>query len=331
MILEVRPEFACSPRGELLKQVVKEKEADFRATDTGLHTITWRRKCTAAWDDEQGSFIPYADNQVRIIQEPYVLLFMDMQQLCKLLQGKEEEAMDTQMDRIQSRAGHDRKIILMIEGLESYYKKKTLLAQRDFNKAVLENLSQQQEQSAGGSSSSSRRKATTTSKSNDSIMEAARTGPTKADMEEKLTYLQMMKNVRLVPTTDQADSVDWIVALTADIANSIYKHRNTKFFRHQGPAKSGTNAADSWSKMLQEIQLCTPAVAEAITSEYPSLPSLHQAYERLGSDVRKKEELLADIEVERSVISQRDRTINKHMSKKIYTIFSSTDDKIHIA
>ena len=228
MILEVRPEFACSPRGELLKRIVKEKEADFRATDTGLHTITWRRKCTAEWDDEQGSFIPYADSQVRTIQEPYVLLFMDMQQLCKLLQGKNEEDMDTQIDRIQSRAGHDLKIILMIEGLESYYKKKTLLAQRDFNRAVLDNLSQQQqreqEQNGHGSgSSSSRRRGTATNKSNDPIMEAARTGPTKADMEEKLTYLQMMKNIRLVPTTDQTDSVDWIVALTADIANSMYK------------------------------------------------------------------------------------------------------------
>ena len=227
MILEIRPEFACSPRGELLKQIVKEKEADFRATDTGLHTITWRRKCTAEWDDEQGSFIPYADNQVRIIQEPYVLLFMDMKQLCQLLQGKNDEDMDTQIDRIQSRAGHDRKIILMIEGLESYYKKKTLLVQRDFNRAVLDNLSQQQQQDEEsgvvGGGSSTRRRGTTTSKSNDPIMEAARTGPTKADMEEKLTYLQMMKNIRLVPTTDQADSVDWIVALTADIANSIYK------------------------------------------------------------------------------------------------------------
>ncbi|KAI9254573.1 hypothetical protein BDA99DRAFT_161168 [Phascolomyces articulosus] len=329
MILDVRPEFACSPRGQLLKQVVTEKEAEFHASDTGLHTITWRRRCMAQWDEEKGVFLPYPDQKPRIIKESYVLLFMDMPQLCALISSQD---MNSQIDRIQSRAGEDAKIILMTEGLETYYKKKNVLVQRDFNKVVLENLSQQQEQTSNGSSTPSKKRTTTgSSKSNDPIVEAARTGPRKVEMEEKLTYLQMMKNIRLVPTVDLADTVDWIVALTADIANAMYKHRNFKYFKHQGPAKSGVDAADSWSKMLQEIQLCTPAVADAVISKYPNLSSLHRAYQCVGLDDRDKEKLLAELEVERSVISSRDRTVNKHMSKKIYTIFSSTDDQLNIA
>ncbi|KAI9489476.1 hypothetical protein BDB00DRAFT_876350 [Zychaea mexicana] len=319
MILDVQPLFNCSTRGELLKEVIESKEAQVHVADTGLHTIGWRRKTQATWDEEQGTFIPHPDNQVHIIEEPFVLVFMDMQQLCTLVKSTD---MDTQIDRIQNRAGASRKIMLMIEGLETYYKRKTLLIQRDFNSAVLVNLGQ-----ADAGASGSRRKRASTAKS-DTIMEAARTGPTKAEMEEKLTYLQMMKSVRLVPTVDQADSVDWIVALTADIANAM--NRNINFFKHQGPAKSGTDAADTWSKMLQEIQLCTPAVARAITSAYPNLPSLHHAYQRTP-DTRDKQELLADLEVERSVLSQRDRTISVNMSKKIYTIFTCTDDQHYIA
>ncbi|KAI8143767.1 hypothetical protein BJV82DRAFT_84475 [Fennellomyces sp. T-0311] len=309
MILDVHPDFAASPHGELLISAIEPKKAEIRVTNTDRYTIGWHRKCTAAWDDEEGSFVPH---ELRIIEEPKVLVFMDIPRLCEFIQSS---TMDAEIDRIQESAG-SRQILLMIEGLETYYKKKTLLKQRDFERAVLENLSQ---------GSSSRKKGKT-----DSIIEAAKSGPTKEEMENRLAYLQMMKSVMLVPTTDREDSVDWLIALTTDIANAMYKHRNNKHLRHQGPSKSGIDAADTWSRMLQEIQLCTPPVARAIISSYPTVQSLFRAYERTP-DVRDKEDLLADLEVERSVLASRDRTINKSMSKKVYTIFTCTNDEHYIA
>lgn len=47
--------------------------------------------------------------------------------------------------------------------------------------------------------------------------------------------------------------------------------------------------------MLQEIQLCTPAVAKSVMDTYPTLQSLHRAYER--KEQTEGELLLANLEV----------------------------------
>jgi hypothetical protein len=60
-------------------------------------------------------------------------------------------------------------------------------------------------------------------------------------------------------------------------------------------SKSGTDPKDSYHKMLQEIQLCTPAIADSVIGEYPTLQSLHKAYER--KSVSAGELLLADLDV----------------------------------
>ncbi|GAA5799135.1 hypothetical protein HPULCUR_004545 [Helicostylum pulchrum] len=75
--------------------------------------------------------------------------------------------------------------------------------------------------------------------------------------------------------------------------------------------------------MLQEIQLCTPAVAQSVMQAYPTLSSLKNTYERKRPS--EAELLLSDLEVERSTFTARDRKINRVMSKKIYKIFNSTD------
>lgn len=82
--------------------------------------------------------------------------------------------------------------------------------------------------------------------------------------------------------------------------------------------------------MLQNIQMCTDAVSKAIVREYPTVYSLYDAYKRCKS-VQEAETLLADIQVEQSVLSERDRYVNKAMSKKIYSILMSDDSKMVIA
>lgn len=48
--------------------------------------------------------------------------------------------------------------------------------------------------------------------------------------------------------------------------------------------------------MLQEIHLCTPAVAKAVTDAYPTAQSLYRRYKEAKS-VEEAEELLADLQV----------------------------------
>lgn len=215
MILEVDKEFASSSRGELLRQVIIPKEAEIKEVETMYYTIAWSRKCTAEWNEELASFIPYPDKKVRIVQEPQVLIFMPVPELCELVKSSDR---DRRIDRMQAAAGNDKQLLLMVEGLETYYKRKNLLRQRDFEQAVIRSIENGHATAESSSSSSSNRRI------RDPLTAAAMTGPTKQDMEEALTYFQLMKNIMLVPTTDEEDTVDWIVALTADIGSAPYKY-----------------------------------------------------------------------------------------------------------
>jgi hypothetical protein len=57
--------------------------------------------------------------------------------------------------------------------------------------------------------------------------------------------------------------------------------------------RTGKGASDTFFKMLQEVYLCTPAVANSVMSTYPSAQSLYQEYKRTS----RGSELLADLEV----------------------------------
>lgn len=63
-----------------------------------------------------------------------------------------------------------------------------------------------------------------------------------------------------------------------------------------GGPRSGADAEDVWSKMLQEIQNCTPAVAKSIVDAYPSPMALYQEYTQIPSS-NARDSLLAHLEV----------------------------------
>lgn len=48
--------------------------------------------------------------------------------------------------------------------------------------------------------------------------------------------------------------------------------------------------------MLQEIHLCTPPIAQAVTRTYPTVQALHHAYQGLA-DREERISMLADVEV----------------------------------
>ncbi|KAI9321665.1 hypothetical protein BX666DRAFT_1904439 [Dichotomocladium elegans] len=211
MILDVDRDFYASSRGELLRQAIAAKEAELRQVNTMYCTITWHRKTRAAWNEKEGTFIPYPDNEVRIVQESKVLVFMDIEEICEFVQSPDRE---DRIDRIK-RACDGRQVLLMIEGLDGYYKRKNLLQQRNFEQSVIQSLS--------GEGSTTTHSMRGPKRKHDALTLMAETGPTRMQIEESLTYFQLVKDIMLVPTTDEADSVDWIMALTADIASAIYK------------------------------------------------------------------------------------------------------------
>ncbi|KAL0083681.1 hypothetical protein J3Q64DRAFT_1140864 [Phycomyces blakesleeanus] len=321
MIVYLDSDFEKSNVGKLLQTQLTEKDVEVHILSRPApYTISWKRKQQAEWDEDTQQFIPFSS--IRIKDEAFVLVFVTIERLCDLM---ETRSLESFVEIIQEDAG-SKQILMMLEGLEPYFKKRILIASRQFQATVLENMQSSQ---VGGAREEQR--ATQKSRKQPkkrTLQTLAESGPTKEEIEEALTLLQMMKNVMIVPTVDEVDSVEWLMTLTGNIAHGIYKARGAA--GNHAPARAGADSEDNWSRMLQEIQLCTPAVAKSIIKAYPTVESLYRGYQ-LASSQKEAEELLADIEVERAALSGRDRFVNKAMSKKIYTIFMNDDPNHKIA
>lgn len=61
------------------------------------------------------------------------------------------------------------------------------------------------------------------------------------------------------------------------------------------PSKTCVDPKENYSCILQEIQLCTPAVATSIINKYPTLQSLHQMY--TSTNKAEGEQLLTNLDV----------------------------------
>ncbi|CEG80443.1 hypothetical protein RMATCC62417_14782 [Rhizopus microsporus] len=310
MILDIHPDFLLTDAGKLLEASLIPKMAEIRPLSEHSelrYTISWKRKCQAEWHSESQTFIPLRN--MKIIQEPYVLIYMPVDELNEYIQS---ETIFDHMEQVQSSA-KDQQILLLIEGLEAYYKKRALIQRRHFQNQVRQSI----EGPSNDSPSSRKRK---------SGQENLESLPSRETVEQYLNELQIVKNIMVVPTKNNEDTAVWIENLTVDLGLGRYKTKNLNSTYKGG--KSGANETDTYFKMLQEIQLCTPAIAKSIMKAYPTLQSLHQSYREL--DKPSGEMMLADLEVERSAIRARDRNVNRVMSKKIYTIFNSDDPDLFL-
>lgn len=299
IIVDMHPKFCESKPGVLIRSVLERKEATVKSVKHRNHHVSWRRQVRSEWDENTATFVPY--DLPKIIDEPYILVYLEALDFVKHIK---EETMDDYIDGIQC-TSPNQQVFLLIEGLETYYSKKKNLERRHFEDRIRSTIE--------GS--------TTASASRKKIEQEIEEGPDRKTVEDCINYLQIIKSIMFVMTKDDEDTASWLDSLTTDLALRRYKLKNADSAHKV--VKSGLHASDNYFKMLQEIQLCTPSVALSVMSEYPTLQSLHRAYE--DKDKREGELLLADLEVERSALQTRDRKVNRVMSKKIYNVFNCTD------
>ncbi|KAI8989459.1 hypothetical protein BDB01DRAFT_542981 [Pilobolus umbonatus] len=309
MIVDIHPDFLSTPTGESVQKLLTEREVTIQPlAASSKYSLSWKRKCTAEWNADSQTFIPISDTKIE--EEACLLVYLNTDQFVQAIQSN---TLDTRIDSIQQ-AYPNHQIMLVIEGLEAYYKKQSLIQKRQFQSQVLESLGPMLD----GSSSSSRKRKKTAD---------IELGLSQKSIEEYLVHLQLIKKVMHVCTKDGEDSASWIENFTADLAVGRYNKKNLN--QAIKVMKSGTDPNDTYFKMLQEVQLCTPAIANSIISEYPTLNSLHQAYE--NEPPHNRGLMLAHLEVQRSVVRARDRTINRVMSNKIYKLFNSEDPNEEIS
>ncbi|CAG8689339.1 36_t:CDS:2, partial [Acaulospora morrowiae] len=150
-------------------------------------------------------------------------------------------------------------------------------------------------------------------------------GPELERIEDELMWLQLIGKFLIVHTKDVEETAEMIGILSSDIARIPYKNRNGNLdFWVENRIRTGADCSDTWLRMLQEIQLVTHPVAKGVVKSYPTVKLLYDGYKKC--DTREEaENLLADVEISNTGLGQRNRHLNKALSKKIYEIFMGND------
>ncbi|KAF0693867.1 Aste57867_15209 [Aphanomyces stellatus] len=126
-------------------------------------------------------------------------------------------------------------------------------------------------------------------------------------------------------TTDAADTVDYLVSLTKEIA-LLPQADAVDFLTHISRLSSLRATADgdtsneltnTWLRMLQMIPGMSEERAQRVVGHYPTMQSLLEIYHNPALSASAKEVLLAD--------KLNPTSIEIVLSKRIYTVFTSTD------
>ncbi|KAI9282658.1 hypothetical protein BY458DRAFT_127760 [Sporodiniella umbellata] len=205
MIVAIHPAFSSQKVGKLLESVLQSKMAEVtELLDTEQYAISWRRKCTAEWNTDSQSFIPL--QKTEIIEEPFVLVYMHVEELIDRIQNN---TVYRHIEKIQN-AKKKYQVLLLVEGVEAYYKKRALLQKRLFENEVRKTINDP----ASATPKTSKKKKQVVSV--DDL-------PSQESVEEYLNELQFMHDIMLVPTKSDDDTVSWIESLTTDLALGRYK------------------------------------------------------------------------------------------------------------
>jgi crossover junction endonuclease EME1 len=307
LILDISNNLSEKTLVDYLRDNPKYNSLTINIIQHDIHNIIkWKRKVTAAWDDELCAFMPISE---RIQDESFLLIYFDITEFIKLIK---DDNLSDNINRFQ-RTFSEKKLIVLIEGYENYCRKRKTQINRNFTNAVRLGIEEYDVEDTRTTTASTKKK-----KKNHEQE------PDLEEMEEKLLWLQVIAKCLIIHTKDIEDTAEMIGILSTDIATIPYKNRNCDLnFWAEGQVRVGTNFNDTWLRMLQEIQFVTEPVARGIISVYPTVKSLYNAYNKCITR-EEAESLLTYVEIS-SIGSAQRRCINKPLSKRIYEIFMGTN------
>ncbi|KAN0120013.1 ERCC4 domain containing protein [Hyaloscypha variabilis] len=272
---------------------------------SSLPVIKWRRKVIAEWNDDMGHWEPVT---LRIKTEKHVMCILSAKEFVDLAMADGGQDLDAHVLRLKAKF-ESSEIIYMIEGLVGWMRKNRNVKNRQFTAAVRSHLSQ--EDQAPTASQRSKKKKEQEYVDEDRI-------------EDALLKLQVIHNTLIHHTATQIETAEWIVAFTQHISTVPYKTQqrslDTAFCMESGQVKTGENASDTYTKMLQEIIRITAPVAYGIAAEYPTVQKLVKGLQENGplalEDCRKcanKDGAFTD------------RRVGPSISKRVHKVFLGRD------
>lgn len=230
--------------------------------------VKWRRKVRANYNEEAGRWEPCPPY---IRQEEHVLCLVSAQEFVDMATAPadSEDTLELHVLKIKS-AYPGCKPIYLIEGLTAWMRKNKNSRNRAYQAEVRRQFNDTNDDR--GSNNQSRRK---TNK-----RKPETTPPVDDDLiEDALLQLQVTHSCLIHHTAATPESAEWIKNFTEHVSTIPYRRErmefnDSAFCMEVGQVKSGEDKADTFVKMLQEVNRVTAPIAYGIAAKYPSVLDL---------------------------------------------------------
>lgn len=328
MIIDLATTFADTSVGNQVTEFMRHLGVERTFFTSSIRNIVkWRRKVKATFNEEAGYWEPCP---LHIRLEDHVLCLLSAQEFVDMViaspaavEQDDAETLEMHVLRVKS-AYRNCKVIYLIEGLEAWMRKNRNSRNRAYQAEVLRQLNDTNsigDSSSNASSSNSQARAR-----KKKARKPEETPPVDDDtVEDALLQLQVTYECLIHHTNAAAESAEWIKNFTEHISTIPYRRErmdlnDAAFCMEVGQVKSGEDRADTFVKMLQEVNRVTAPMAYGIAAKYPSVTDLLRGMKQHGpsmlEDVRKSANKNGAL---------TDSRIGPAVSRRLYKVFMGLD------
>ncbi len=240
---------------------------------------------------------------LRIEKEEHALVFMAAEDMVQLAL---DDGLDEHMTSLRSQYPTE-KLIYILQGVTSWMRKNRNTRNRQFAAGV---RSQNESQTTTG-----RRRAEQAEYIDEDMV------------EDIMLRLQVEHDVLIHHTAIPLETAQWISIFTQNISTIPYKKQKdedtagARFCMDSGQVRTGENTQDTYVRMLQEIFRVTAPIAYGVASEFSTVTKLVEGLETNGPNALEQVRKSANKDGAFS-----DRAIGQAVSKRLYKIFTGTDE-----
>ncbi|ETN45154.1 uncharacterized protein HMPREF1541_10031 [Cyphellophora europaea CBS 101466] len=339
MILEMHGSLESTSIGDQVEEYMRQHEIQFSYTreevslsESAQHldagkTLRWKRKIEAAYDEDEGQWVPLDRSRIDLID--HVVILISGSEFASVALGSSDpddlsespslEAMKRNLDRHMEhtrRQHKDRRLIYLIQGLHAWIKKNQNAKNREYTAAVRAQVAEETSNGPPASSQARKRKRAPASRHLAAVT---------ADLAEDLQlYLQINHQPLVIHhTTSDAATASQILSFTQSLSARPYRlaeleHnlKSSSFYMGSGQFKTGDGVQETFCRMLEGQQRVTPSIAQSIAAEWPSPRELVAAF-------RTSDNLMLE-NVRKSTNKDggySDKRIGPVISKRMYKVF----------
>lgn len=243
--------------------------------------ISWKRITRATYDKDKDIFLPCPLSQVR---EKNIVLYYGAEEFVSILMCHElgdiikSVKKETFLD-----VSPQVQLVFMIEGYDQYLNKIKSIEEKNYQKAIMEKLSQQSQPTSRESDRNSLDPTNNTSQI---------TGVASKDVDSLINDAQISYCVNIFTVRNSTEATRWLQSFTYAISRSLYDEfdRNSSL-ANLGGIKSGSDKKTTFFQTMRQFKMMTEQKVEKLYSHYPSLYEIYSRYRRndsLGKDSLEK-------------------------------------------